>query len=299
LMALVYAINKSTDYGWTSETTLGFLAAGVALLGLFVVVERRVRLPLVPLKLFRRRTFTAANVVAVLLFGSFFATIFQGTLFMQQALRYSATETGAAWLAATVSSLVVAGAVAPLVVQRFRASTALVLGQVIMGVGLLYLVRTPSDAAYWADLFPGFLAFGVGMGFSVMAVQVAAFIGVEDSVSGLVGGVVETAREVGGALGTAIVATVAIARTEDVLGGLGSGGPAARALALTEGFQQASLVTAGLSLASALVAGLLLRRAERSSPGSPDTATTATPSGTVGREDSEDREAPEPAGAGR
>jgi EmrB/QacA subfamily drug resistance transporter len=296
LIAIVYAINKSVDHGWTSSTTLGFLAVGVALLGLFILVEQRAPAPLVPLAMFRRATFTTANVVAALLFGSFFATIFQGTLFMQQALRYSAVDTGLAWLAATASSLVVAGAIAPRVVERFGAGTALVVGQLIVAAGLLHLSQAPADASYWADLFPGFLAFGLGLGFSVMAVQVAAFAGADDAVAGLVGGMVETAREVGGALGTAIVATVAIARADNVL----AGGGASRAVALTEGFQRASLVAAGLSLASALAAGLLLRRAERrasaaaAAPGPATGEPTALPRTVVvaGRAETADATAP-------
>jgi EmrB/QacA subfamily drug resistance transporter len=263
LIAIVYAINKSPDYGWTSTATLGGLAAGAALLTVFVAAEARSSSPLVPLGIFRRRTLTAANVVAALLWAAFFATIFQGTLFMQQALGYSAIETGVAWLASTVSSLIVAGAVAPRVVGRIGPGATLAVGQGILTAGLLHLSGAPVDAAYWPDLFPGFLAFGLGIGLSAIAVQVAAFTGVEARVSGLVGGLVETAREVGGAVGTAVVATVAVARADDVLAAAG-GGADARALALTEGFQQGALVAAGLSLGAALAAALLLRRAERS-----------------------------------
>ena len=258
LMAIVYAINKSVDRGWTSTTTVGFLAAGAGLLAVFVAVEARSASPLVPLGVFRRGTFTAANVVAALLWAAFFATIFQGTLFFQQTLGYSAVETGAAWLASTMSSLVVAGAVAPRFVGRFGASTSLVVGQVLVAGGLLLLTRAPAGAAYWSDLFPGLLAFGLGLGFSIMAVQVAVFTGVDDSVAGLAGGMIETSREVGGALGIAVVATIAIARTDDVLA---SG--AGTAAALTEGFQRAALVAAALSIGAAVAAGVLLRRAER------------------------------------
>src|SRR5215207_9896883 len=258
LMAIVYAVNHSAESGWTSGATLGALAAGVALLGLFGLVESRVRSPLMPLGILRLRTLTAANVVAVLLWGAFFAMIFQGTLFMGQVLGYSAIRTGVAWIAATASSLVIAGGVAPRVVSRLGAGTTLVIGQTVMALGLLLLSQAPVDATYWADLFPGFLAMGVGMGFSGMAVQVGAFLGVRESV----GGLVETAREVGGALGVAVVATVAIARTDAVLAA-GPGGPGAEAVALTEGFQRAMLVAAAISVAAAVAAAVLLRPAER------------------------------------
>ena len=265
LMAIVYAINQTVDHGWLSPATLGFGALGVALLGAFVAVERRSPAPLVPLEVFRRRTFSAANVVGALLWAAFFATIFEGTLWFQQALGYSAVETGVAWLASTVSSLVVAGAVAPRFVGRFGASTALVVGQLLVTGGLLSLTQVPVDAAYWPDIFPGLLAFGLGLGFSIMAVQVAAFAGVEESTAGLAGGMIETSREVGGAVGVAVVATIALARVDDVLASAGPG-PEATTMALTEGFQRAALVAAGLSFLAATAAALLLRRAERAAP---------------------------------
>ena len=271
LMAVVYAINKSVDHGWTSATVAGFLGAGAALLALFVLIERRATAPLLPLSMFRRPTLVAANLVAALVFGSFFATIFQASLFMQQVLGYSALRTGVAYLAIAVVSLVVAGGVAARLVDRLGVGWTLALGQSTSAAGLLLLARAPVDAAYWADLFPGFALVGAGMGFSLPAAQVAAFIGIEQEISGVAGGMVETAREIGGALGTAVVAAIAIARADDIIAANGSV-PATRALALTEGFQRGSLVAAGFNAASILAALVVLRRAERSaSPAVPST----------------------------
>lgn len=193
---------------------------------------------------------------------SFLATIFQASLFMQQVLGYSAMRTGLAYLAIAGTAVVVAAGVAAPVVGRLGAGSALALGQAAMAAGLLWLARVPVDADYWTDLFPGFLLVGVGIGFSGMAAQVAAFIGVEQPVAGLAGGLVETAREVGGALGTAVVATVAVGRAGDVLAAEG-GEASAVPVALTEGFQRGSLVAAGLALVAALAAATLLRPAER------------------------------------
>lgn len=257
LMAIVYAINKS-DHGWTSNTTLGFLALGAALLAAFVLVEARSSAPLLPLAMLRRPTLMTANLVAALLYGSFFATIYEASLYMQKTLQYSALRTGVAYLAIAATAFVVAGGVAARVVDRWGASTALVLGQASCAGGLLLLSRVPVAAAYWPDLFPGFLAIGVGIGFSAMAAQVVAFIGIEERIAGLAGGMVETAREIGGALGTAVVATVVLSRSTELL----SAG-AGRAVAGTEGFQQGALVAAGFNVAALLAAGLLLRRAER------------------------------------
>jgi EmrB/QacA subfamily drug resistance transporter len=255
LMAVVYGINKSVEFGWTSATTVGFLAGGAVLLGLFVAAEARASAPILPLAMFRRRTLSTAIVVAALMWASFFATVFEASLFMQQVLHYSAIRTGVAYLAIALTSVVVAAGVAARAVGRFGPARTLVAGQLFAATGLLLLARAPSDAAYWSDLFPGFVALGIGVGFSAMAAQVAAFTGIPESVSGLAGGMVETAREIGGALGTAVVATVAIARANEVVG--------PPAVALTEGFQRGALVAAGFNIVSALVAGVVLRRAER------------------------------------
>ena len=269
LMAIVYGINKSVEFGWTSATTVGFLAGGAVLLGLFVLVEARASAPILPLGMFRRRTLSTAIVVAGLMWASFFATVFEASLFMQQVLRYSAIRTGVAYLAIALTSVVIAAGVAARVVGRFGPARTLVAGQLFAAAGLLLLAQVPSDAAYWPDLFPGFVALGVGVGFSAMAAQVAAFTGVPESVSGLAGGMVETAREIGGALGTAVVATVAIARTNEVLG--------PPAVALTEGFQRGALVAAGFNVVAAVVAGLLLRRAEQAAAVTEPPAVEAMP----------------------
>jgi EmrB/QacA subfamily drug resistance transporter len=262
MLGIVYAINKSAGYGWISPTTLGVLAGGAAMLGLFVVVEQRVTAPLIPLSMFRLKTLTTANIVAGLVMGSFFGTGFQITLFLQQVLGYSPLRTGAAGVITAVSSIIVASAIAARVVGRLGAARTLVIGQGIAVAGLLYLSRIPVNAGYLSDLFPAFLASGIGIGLSGVAVQVAAFTGVKDKVSGLAGGMVSTAQEVGAALGLAIIATAALARSAEVTHAAGSQ-TAVRALAQTAGFQRGALVAAGFSIAAALAAGLLLRRAEQ------------------------------------
>ncbi|MGH3309163.1 MAG: MFS transporter [Streptomyces sp.] len=259
LLAVVYAINKSVDYGWTSTTTLGFLAAGLAVIVIFVVIEHRSSAPLMPPRMFRVPTLNAANLVAGLAFAAFFATIFQASLLMQQVLGYSALRTGVAYLSMAVTAVVVSAGPAPRLLVRLGAGWTLVIGQSSSAIGMLLLARVPADAAYWTDLFPGFVLVGVGVGLSVVAAQVAAFIGIDKNVSGLAGGMVETAREIGGALGTAIVASVAIATARQVQG-TGMPGPTA----FTEGFQRGSLVATGFNVAGALAALIVLRRAERS-----------------------------------
>ncbi|WP_173035465.1 MFS transporter [Phytohabitans flavus] len=263
LMAIVYAINKGVDRGWTSATTLGFLAAGVAALALFVLVAHRARQPLVPLSMFRRRTLNAANLVAALVFASFFATIFQASLFMQQVLGYSALRTGFAYLAIAATAVVAAAGPAPRLIARLGPGWTIALGQAASAAGLLWLAQAPVDAGYWGGLFGGFLLTGAGLGLSQVGVQVAAFIGIPTEVSGLAGGMVETAREIGGALGTAVVASVAIS----VAAG---SGPAA----LTDGFRSGSYVAASFNIACTLAAALLLRQVP-ATPGADAAAVSA------------------------
>jgi EmrB/QacA subfamily drug resistance transporter len=262
LLAVVYAVNKSVDYGLTSLSTLGFLAAGAAVLGLFVIVEQRAAAPLIPLSMFRLKTLTAANIVAGLVMGSFFGMGFQITLFLQQVLGYSPLRTGAAGIATAAASVLVASLIAARVVGWIGAARTLMIGQGIAVAGLLYLSRMPAHADYWTDLFPAFLASGVAIGLSGVAIQVAAFIGVEEKVAGLAGGMISTAQEVGAALGLAVIATAALARSAEVTRRAGTQ-PVVHALAQTAGFRRGTLVAAGFSIAAALTGGLLLRRAEQ------------------------------------
>ena len=264
LMAVVYGINQSAEHGWTSGTVVGPVVAGAALLAAFASIESRARFALMPLSIFRHRTLTAALGVSLLLWASQLAVIFQGTLFMQQALGYSAIGTGVAWLAATCSGFITAGVAAPRVIGAIGAARSLVIGQVVMAVGLLRLTTVTVDDGYWSHLFPAYLAMGIGTGLSMVALQVAAFSGIDASISGLAGGMIETSAEVGGAIGVAVVATLAIARTDDVLAA-----GAAPVRALTEGYQRASLASALLCVAAALAAAVFLRRAERPAAGLP------------------------------
>ncbi len=261
LLTLVYGISEAPEHTWASARTVGTIAAGLALLVAFVVVEARSPAPLLPLGMFRRRILSAANLVAALVFASFFATIFQASLFMQQVLGYSAFRTGAAYIPIAGTTVVIAAAIAPILVERIGSGATLAIGQAINAVGLIWLAQAPADASYWSEVFPGFLLIGIGTGSAAMASEVAAFIGIEERLSGLAGGMIETSREIGGALGVAIVATVALARTDTVLSELG-GDPANFPLAFTEGFERGNLVAAGFAIAGAIAAAAVLRPAE-------------------------------------
>jgi len=262
LLGIVFAINRSVDYGWASLTTLGVLVGGAAMLGLFVIVEQRVAVPIIPLSMLRLRNLTAANIIAVLVMGSFFGMAYLGTLFLQQVLGYSPLRAGAAVLVTAVVSVVASMTIAPRVVGRIGAARTLVIGQSSAAAGLLYLARVPFHAGYWTDLFPAFLAALIGIGLSGVAVQIAAFTGVNDRISGIAGGMISTAQEVGSALGLAVIATAALAvsgASKPASGTL----RAAHALAQTAGFHRGALVAAGFSIAAALIAWFQLRPAER------------------------------------
>ena len=264
LLMAVFAINKSVDYGWTSPTTLGISAGGLAMLGLFVIVEKHAASPLIPLEVFRLRTLMAANLVAALALASFFGIAYQISLFMQQVQGYSPIATGLAIVITAASSVLLSMVVAARVVARIGAGLTIVVGQGFAVAGLIYLSRVPVHAAYWTDLFPPFMAFGIAIGLTGVAIQVAAFIGTKESVSGLTGGLISTAQEMGAALGIAIIATAVIDRSKDVAGVLVTN-PRTHAFAQTQGFHSGLLVAAGLSGAAMVVSAVLLRRAEQTS----------------------------------
>ena len=208
LMLLVYAVSRSTDHGWTSASTLGLLAASAVSLAAFAVIEGRSRMPLVPRAVVRNRSLVAANMSAFFLFGAFFAFIFLGSLLMQEGLGYSPTRTGVAWLATTVPSSFAAAAAGAKLVQTLGVRRLVMLGFALLAVAALLLARVPADAHYATDLLPGFALAGIGLGMSAPAVQIGALSGVDPSMSGLAGGLVETLREIGGGVGVAVVGTV-------------------------------------------------------------------------------------------
>ncbi|WP_083459034.1 MFS transporter [Jiangella muralis] len=209
LLLLAYTLHHATGHGWLAGTTLALFAAAAALLAVFVRIERRSADPLLPLSMLRNRPLVAANVTGFLAFGALMAFIFVGSLLMQQVLGYSPVTTGLAWLATTVTIVVVAMAGGRLV-TRAGVRTSLVIGLTLLTVGALWLARVPADAAYATDLLPAFLLAGVGFGLCGPAVQIGALTGVSQPAAGLASGLVETARELGGAAGVAVVAAVLV-----------------------------------------------------------------------------------------
>ncbi len=254
LLLLVYALNRSTDYGWSSGSTLGLLAASIVMLSAFVRIEARSRSPLVPGAAVRNRTLVAANLSAFFLFGAFFAFIFLGSLLMQQVLGYSPTRTGVAWLATTVMSFFAAGIAGAKLVGVVGVRRLLVGGFTLLAIAALLLTRVRAGAHYATDLLPALILAGLAGGISAPAIQIGALSGVPHSMTGLAGGLVETLREIGGGVVVAIVATVLVSRVGTRAGAASS---AAHRLAAVNAFHTAfgvMLIVAALGALTAAVA---------------------------------------------
>ena len=253
LSLLVYTLVDANNAGWASTQTLGLGAIALALIAAFYVIERRTKAPLVPFPgIFRMRTITGINVTAVLIAASLFSMFFFISLYMQQVLGFSALDAGLAYLPLAVGIIITAGASAGLV-TRFGFKPVLVAGLVVTAIGLLWFSQVSADGSYVADiLFPSLLA-AVGLGLAFVSMTVAAVSGVEGHEAGLASGLINTSQQIGGALGLAILATVANGRTDDAA----AAGTAAK-VALTEGFQSAFLVGAGIAIAGAIIAMVIV-----------------------------------------
>jgi EmrB/QacA subfamily drug resistance transporter len=253
LSLLVYALVDANSAGWGSAQTLGLGALALALIAGFYVIERRQKAPLVPFPgIFRMRTITGINVSAVLIAAALFSMFFFISLYMQNVLGFSALKAGIAYLPLAVGIILTAGASAPLV-TRFGFKPVLVTGLIVTAGGLLWFSQVDADGSYVGDiLFPSLLA-AIGLGLAFVSMTVAAVSGVEPHEAGLASGRINTSQQIGGALGLAILATVANSRTDDAVA---VGKPAA--VALTEGFQNAFLVGAGMAIAGAILAIVLV-----------------------------------------
>jgi len=259
LVILVYAISKAPDVGWATFRTIGLLAVSAVLLVFFVVWESRVREPLMPLSIFRIRLLSAANFVALLQSGTIFSQFFVLTLYMQQVLHYSALETGVRFLA-TAGTAVIFAAPAQALVTRLGPKPVLVTGLLLLIFGLLWYTQISVDGSYGVDLLPGFVAVGIGLPFSYIPLNIAALAGVGMHEAGLASGLINTSQQVGGAIGLAVISTVASTHTKTLLAS-GHDLPGA----LTSGYAWALGVAAAIGVAS-LVAALVFIRSRELEP---------------------------------
>jgi EmrB/QacA subfamily drug resistance transporter len=254
LLLLVYALSKAPEVGWGAARTVTLLAVSAASLLAFLVVEMRVDAPLMPLKIFRLRTVAVANAVGMLLGGSFFAFIFIGTLYMQQVLGYSALQAGAAWLAASLTSVALAG-LSQVLVTRLSAAPVMALGMALVGGGALWATQVPLHGHFWSALAGPFFVAGAGTAFSFIPVSIAGLTGVSEPEAGLASGLLNTSQQLGGAIGVAIASTVAATHFKTLIGDGSTVGAA-----LTGGFQWAFWVCAAIAFLALPATATLARR---------------------------------------
>jgi EmrB/QacA subfamily drug resistance transporter len=254
LMLAVYAIVNGNDVGWATGRTLGLLGAAAFLLAAFLAIEARTRSPLMPLGLFRLRNVATANVVGVLWAAAMFAWFFLSALYLQLVLGYSPLEVGLAFLPANLIMAAFSLGLSAKLVMRFGIRLPLALGLSISAVGLLLFARAPVDGSFLVDVLPSMLLLGFGAGMAFNPVLLAAMSDVEPSQAGLASGVVNTSFMMGGALGLAILASLADSRSDTLLA-TGEGHLAA----LAGGYHVAFVAGAVFALAAAVTGALLLR----------------------------------------
>jgi EmrB/QacA subfamily drug resistance transporter len=260
LSLLVYAIVRTQENGWLSAETIGLFLGAVVLLAAFVVIELRSKAPLVRLGIFRLRPLTGANLSMLAVAGGMFAVFYFASIYLQQTLGFSPVQTGLAFLPLTAGIIVFSG-IAQQVVARVGVREVAMVGMGTAAVGLLLLSRAPVDGTYLADVLPGILVMSAGLGLTFVPLTLIATNGVTDADAGLASGIFNTSQQIGGALGLAILSTVATAQTTDALESAGANPSGAeQASALVDGFQAAFAIGAGLMLVGVILAALLIRR---------------------------------------
>jgi EmrB/QacA subfamily drug resistance transporter len=256
LALLVYAVSQAPTHGWGSGwTILRLVVAGLLLLA-FVVVESRAKDPLMPFRIFRVRTVAGANVAGLLLGAVVFANFFLLTLFVQQVLHWSALKTGVTFIATAGTAILWAG-VAQALVTRVGARAVMAAGFIAMIAGLLWYTQIPVDASYWTDLLPGYLLVGFALPFTFIPVSIAALAGVDQQEAGLASGLINTAQQIGGAIGVAVTSSVLFTHTDTLVK---SGTPFPSAF--TSGASWAFWVCVGIAVAGLAATIVLIRDSE-------------------------------------
>ena len=255
LALLVYALLDAPNVGWGSTRTIVLLAAAVALLGAFVAIEQRSKTPLVPFSIFRLRTLTGANVVGLLTGASLLSMFFFLSLYMQNVLGYSAIKAGLSYLPLAVSIILAAG-VASYLVTKVGFKPVMAAGMLMIAAGLAWFSQISADGSFLSDVLGPSLLAAVGLGFAFVPVTIAAVSGVEDRQAGLASGLLNTTQQVGGALGLALLSTVAFTQIDDAAAASG-GQPSLSAL--TDGYADALLVGSGIALLGFFATIFLIR----------------------------------------
>ena len=254
LMLAVYAIVNGNEKGWSSVQTLGVLAASAAVFAAFLTIESRVRVPLVPLRLFRLRNLSTASGVGVLWSGAMFAWFFMAALYLQLVLGYSPLQIGLAFLPGNLIMGALSIGLSAKLVMRYGIRKPLATGLLFAAAGLALLVRAPVDGNFVVDVLPSMILLGLGAGMAFNPVLLAAMGDVEPAEAGLASGVVNTSFMMGGAVGLAVLASLAASRTNTLVDA-GHG----QVAALTGGYHLAFLVGAIFAAGAAILGATLLR----------------------------------------
>jgi EmrB/QacA subfamily drug resistance transporter len=254
LSVLAYALLDASSAGWGSTKIVVLLTLSVALLGTFIAIELRSRAPLVPFRIFRLRTLTGANVVGILLGASLFSMFFFISLYMQQVLGYSAIHAGVSYLPLAVTIILAAG-VGSQLVTRFGFKPILAAGMLFVAVGLLWFSRISVGGSFLADILGPSLLAAIGLGFGFVTSTIAAVSGVKEHEQGLASGLINTSQQIGGALGLAVLSTIATTRTHDAITNSAPNLPHA----LNAGFQSAFLGGAVIAALGFLATLILIR----------------------------------------
>jgi EmrB/QacA subfamily drug resistance transporter len=262
LVVLVYALVNAQTAGWLSLTTLGLSAIAVALLATFVVVEMRLRHPLIRLGIFRMRSITGANAAMLLVAAGMFALFYFASIYVQEVLGYSALRAGLAFLPVTAGIVIGAG-LSQQLIPRVGVRAVGLVGMSIAAVGLIILSRIPVAGTYLGDLLPGLMVMSIGMGLTFVPITLIATTNVEEDDAGLASGLLNTSQQLGGAIGLAVLSTLAANTTSGALAALGHAPNAlAQVTALVSGFHVAFLVGAFLMFGGAVIMATTVRRGD-------------------------------------
>jgi EmrB/QacA subfamily drug resistance transporter len=260
LISLVYGIVSTEQNGWGSPETLGFLALAVVLLTAFIVIERRSPEPLVRLSIFNVRTLRAANMVMLVVASGLFAMFFFNTLYIQRVLGFSPLEAGLAFIPFTIGIGIGAGLSQPLM-RSIGLRTTAAIGLALGSVGMLALLTIDRDGSYLTDVLPMMVPLSIGMGLTFVPVTLLATSGLQADVAGLASGLFNTSQQIGGALGLAILSTIAVNRTDGALSGVpGAPNPIQLGDALVTGFKGAFFGGAVLLLAGLVLLLTMLKK---------------------------------------
>jgi EmrB/QacA subfamily drug resistance transporter len=260
LMMLVYAITRASQHGWGNSVTVGLFATAAGLIAAFVVIEARSPAPLLPLRIFRLRTLTAANATMLTVGAVAFGQFFLLTLYLQEVLSYSALQTGVAFVTITVTLIAVTN-LAQKLTTRLGARPVLTTGLLLTAAGSALYARMPADGHYFWNVVPGLTVSGVGLALTFVPVMIAGLTGVEHADAGVASGLINTSRQIGGAIGLAVVTTIAATASSHYASSHAV--PAVSGPALTHGFQVAFYALIGVALAGAAITAVFVESKPR------------------------------------